>query len=402
MKFCAKMVAAFLATPLALLGLTAEAVAEEYGSLSYNENVPGVLFLAGKIKDGDSFELRRAMRDHEIDLVVTASPGGNVYEGLQMAAILHDKGVSTYVPEGAECVSSCASVFLGGSSRVAFGELGVHQFYSVADDASARERKDVMAAATQYTTSDIIGILNEFQTPPFVYEKMFGTTDMYYFRGAEKQRISLGADNNDFLERITQIDEYLASNPELLQRRDPAPEWTSAVVSALPQNPEVPPEPNLGNDNVFYNLDFFGMDLSPTGIRDISLSACQNYCVQTPSCAAYSYVHETRWCWPKSGVQNISMANGVTSGIVNYAMLDPSVFDRPYLETTGVDIPGYDLYPKGLRNMSLDQCRHACQATSSCVAFSYVPKKSWCFPKYGAGGYRDQIGIISGVLNVNR
>jgi hypothetical protein len=69
---------------------TAAAEIVTYGSLQYNSDVPEVLFLTGTIKGGDSFELRRAMRDQTINLIVTASPGGNLYEGLQIAAILHD------------------------------------------------------------------------------------------------------------------------------------------------------------------------------------------------------------------------------------------------------------------------------------------------------------------------
>jgi len=80
---------------------TAAAEIVTYGSLQYNSDVPEVLFLTGTIKGGDSFELRRAMRDQTINLIVTASPGGNLYEGLQIAAILHDNKIGTYIPEGA-------------------------------------------------------------------------------------------------------------------------------------------------------------------------------------------------------------------------------------------------------------------------------------------------------------
>ncbi len=392
-----------IAASLVLFPAVAASEPEAFGSYHHYEEVPNVLFLVAEIKAGDSFELRRAMRDYEIDLVVAASAGGNVYDALQMASILNDKGVNTYIPENARCESSCAKIFLGGRSRMVLGELGVHQFYSGASDAASQGRKDVTTAATQYTTSDIIGILNEFETPPFVYEKMFGTTEMYYFRSSEKQRLGLKTDNEGFLGRIDEVDKFLSINQEAL-RQLRRPEST-AVAAAPPKLTQ--PVPNTEKPPVserterIENTDFFGSDLYPSGIRHISLNSCENYCENNPLCAAYSYVHATSWCWPKRGVENVSIASGVTSAVVNPAKINPDVFNRPFIEATSIDIPGYDLYPKGLRNMSLDQCRHACQATTNCVAWSYVPKKSWCFPKYGSGNYTKQMGVISGVVNGN-
>ncbi len=171
--------------------------------------------------EGHSFELRRAMRDHEIRLVVPASPGGNLYEGLQIAAIIHDNALGTYIPQGAKCASSCANIFLGGSRRMLIGELGVHQFYSSDSGAADNAPKNVTTAIAQYTTADIIGIMNEFQTPPFVYEKMFGTTDIYYFKETEKQLLDLDAANEDFRQTISLVDKFVAELPTIIAQNLP-------------------------------------------------------------------------------------------------------------------------------------------------------------------------------------
>lgn len=87
-------------------------------------------------------------------------------------------------------------MFFAGDMRVASGDLGVHQF-SV--DKQARTKEAPMGAVdfrSQYTVSEIIGFLNEFQTPPFVFERMFetGPDDMYYFSPSELRDIArLGA-----------------------------------------------------------------------------------------------------------------------------------------------------------------------------------------------------------------
>jgi hypothetical protein len=229
-----------LAVPLITAGM-ASAESLDYGSFQYDPGLPRVLFLKGEIQDSDSFELRRAMRDQTIDLVVTASPGGSLYEGLQIAAILQDNRIGTYVPEGASCESSCANVFLGGFRRLVIGELGVHQFYTAGPSGAAPAPTDLTTARTQYTTADIIGIMNQFDTPPFVYEKMLGTTDIYYFKGSEKARLNREVDDADFTLRLAEVDAFLAQAPAFLERTPFSPDLATAAQSPAAVTPQSPP-----------------------------------------------------------------------------------------------------------------------------------------------------------------
>lgn len=380
----------------------AAAEIQRYGSLLNYSDLPGVLFLTGEIEDGDSFELRKAMRDQSIILIVTASPGGNLYEGLQIAAIVHDNQIGTYVPESLSCESSCANIFLGGFRRMVVGELGVHQFYSSNPELATDESKDATTSKTQYTTSDIIGIMNEFDTPPFVYEKMFGTSTMYYFKGSEKPRLNLNVDDDLFLAHLSAVDEFISKNPTIAERR-PAQTSPDITAAASPnQSPETAQPPEVGAPaevawKRMLNVDFFGMDISPAGHRGVSIDECDQICRSDSNCAAWSYVTETHWCWPKYGVKNVSYAEGAISMVVDGNRISPGILDRPFLEITAKDIIGYDIFPKGLHNTSLEQCRAACEFSTACHAFSWVSKKNWCFPKYGADQFREQFGVISGV-----
>lgn len=228
--------------PVAVLAAgIASAEPTVYGPFSHYSELPQVLFLTGEIGEGHSFELRRAMRDHEIRLVVPASAGGNLYEGLQIAAIVHDNALATYIPQGAKCASSCANIFLGGSSRKLIGELGVHQFYSSGSGAADNAPKNVTTAIAQYTTADIIGIMNEFQTPPFVYEKMFGTTDIYYFKETEKQLLDLDAANEHFRQTIRLVDAFVAASPQVVQQQNIA----ALVPAPAPAAPASEPSETL-------------------------------------------------------------------------------------------------------------------------------------------------------------
>ena len=164
-----------------------------YGSFLYTDTVPNALFFFSDIEKNDSFELRKALRNHDIDTLVLSSRGGSVWEGLSMAGIIHDKGLTTYVPKlgldgRGDCASACSFMFFAGNTREAEGEVGVHQFYSgsASESAEIGETEEI----AQFTVSEIIGFLNEFETPPFVFERMFQQSEMYYFDNREMKQIA--------------------------------------------------------------------------------------------------------------------------------------------------------------------------------------------------------------------
>lgn len=165
-----------------------------YGSFLHTANVPNALFFFNDIEQYDSFEFRRALRNHDVEIVVLASDGGNVFESLNMAGIINDRGLATYVPtlpEEMGCYSACAFMFLAGKIRQADGILAMHQTgnYGASLDSSQRKVSEVQQT-TQYTISEIIGFLNEFETPPWVYEKMLRSRDFYVFDEDEKKRLA--------------------------------------------------------------------------------------------------------------------------------------------------------------------------------------------------------------------
>ena len=165
-----------------------------YGSFLHTGTVPNALFFFNDIEEYDSFELRRAIRNHDINIVVLASDGGSVWEGLNMAGIIHDKGIATYVPKLPEqlgCYSACSFMFFGGKIRQADGILAVHQagtYGSESDKANAKVSETQQN--TQFTVSEIIGFLNEFETPPWVFEKMFRSREFYVFDNEEKEKLA--------------------------------------------------------------------------------------------------------------------------------------------------------------------------------------------------------------------
>jgi hypothetical protein len=214
-----------------------------YGSFLHTEIVPNALFFFNEIEQYDGFELRRALRNHDIDTVVLASEGGNIFEGLNMAGIIHDKDIITYVPELPDemgCYSACSFMFFGGKIRQADGVLAVHQAGAYGSDRDkAKERVGKTQQATQFTVSEIIGFLNEFETPPWVYEKMFRSRKFYEFDEEEKARLSSRADEID-PENLYNIDGFITAFFKHLEKLE-----SEKKKADKPKEPELSDEEEL-------------------------------------------------------------------------------------------------------------------------------------------------------------
>ena len=105
-----------------------------------------------------------------------------------MAGIIFDKELRVYVPPKGVCASACSFMFFGGAERLSEGQLGVHQFAS--SDTSKNANAAKTQAESQFTVSEIIGFMNEFETPRFVLERMFEDRQMYWFNEEETAQLN--------------------------------------------------------------------------------------------------------------------------------------------------------------------------------------------------------------------
>ena len=189
-----------------------------YGSFMFFKEVPNALFFEDKIKENDSFYFRKAIRNHNIDTIVLDSPGGSIWEGLSIAGMIFDKELTTYVPSAGRCASACAFMFFAGRNRQASGKLGVHQFYS--DNDKKTGKIATVEFGSQFTVSEIIGFLNEFGTPPFVFEKMFAQKEMYYFTENEIRKLNSINDDEVSLASFTVIENFMEKAIQILKDKE--------------------------------------------------------------------------------------------------------------------------------------------------------------------------------------
>ena len=162
---------------------TAAMADERIGAFVIFEDMQDVILLDGEIGINTPLEFRRATAARpEAKVLVLGSPGGYVASALIVAGDVHSKGLSTVIPEGFGCYSSCAFIFFAGKERLVEGELGVHQMFGVED-----------ASGVQSTVSDIIEALELFETPTEVVTRMFRTPseEMYVFSPSELDRLDI-------------------------------------------------------------------------------------------------------------------------------------------------------------------------------------------------------------------
>ena len=161
------------------------------GPFYYNRALPETLFYIGEIGPEDFDLFQSINKKIKIKTLVLFSPGGVVKEALDIAYFVNKKQISTLVPKNAICLSACAFIFFGGPERLAVGELGVHQI-SFNDEVNRRKKRiGEITKQSQEVVADIIAALNVFDTPPFVFEKMFETLEMYYFSSTEKDILNV-------------------------------------------------------------------------------------------------------------------------------------------------------------------------------------------------------------------
>ena len=137
------------------------------------------LWIEGPITSGETVnDFMRKASGKIVRVVMLDSDGGSLSEAIDLAYIISDHGIRTSIPEGAECASSCAIIFLAGSQRELYGRLGVHQFSPVNPETTVWD--------IQTAVSHISRIIEEFDAPISILTNMMATPpDKMFWYGPE-------------------------------------------------------------------------------------------------------------------------------------------------------------------------------------------------------------------------
>jgi PAN domain len=397
---------------MVFLSWPAQAALQTFGPFKVDDVHPDIISLDGDIDGGAALNFRRAIAAApNAKLVVLNSPGGLVQIALLIADDVYERKLATYIPQKAGCYSACAYIFLAGIERQAEGELGVHQISS--------DSADLVSA--QLSISDIIDLLNRFDTPVEVLTAMFKTPpkEMHVFTPDEVARYRInrrqGASTSAVAEHGS-VQPSEQSNPtSAVIEPSPAPAASAVAdlegtsLSKLSVIEEYTRRPT--RMAVFTGLDLFGDDI--TSVRLDDAASCARACLtMSGECKAFTFNIDPQAmrgpnCFLKSS-QGTADGNAVAiSGqLLSGADPDPKPFSMGTIDPKSalfdnVDLPGGDLSTRPFgRNVNAQQCRLACVGDNRCVAFTYLKRKKECWLKSAVGTPRYGEGMISGLKKV--
>jgi hypothetical protein len=238
---------------------------------------PKVIVFHGTITSQTPLDFRTAsMRRPDAELLVLSSDGGQLNAGLLFADDVFTKGISTYIPPEAACLSACAFVFLAGKSRLSDGDLGVHQFYG----------GENTAESAQFAVSDILTYLRKFGTSDGIIDTMLRTPseEIHVFDQSEAESFEIS--------RNAEI--ALARTLEFRHIPVDAIDWGtySVEIAATPPSKklgaEAPPAPVTKLRFAIYpGVDFYGADVAKVRTNDVG--QCLERCMEHRQCQAITF-----------------------------------------------------------------------------------------------------------------
>lgn len=386
---------------------------QTFGPFAVDSARPDLISLNGLIDAGSALNFRRALQAApNAKLITLNSPGGNVQMGLLIADDIHQRKLATYIPKESKCYSACSFAFLAGNERKVDGELGVHQISS--------DSPDLVGA--QLAISDIIEVLNRFDTPMDVMQVMFKTPpdDMHIFSQEEIGRYGL---NRTASQRS---DELAASRQETLTATQPVDASGSSgnqqgtsdqptadsLQASLPQDTALSPiEEFTKRPNrvaIYTGLDLFGDDISSIRVDDAA--SCAKSCLAMDGqCKAFTFNTNPKLrkgpnCFLKSSAGRADGNSVAFSGrFLSGAEADPSAFTMGVIDPQtalfdNVDLPGGDLSRRPHQSAKTPlACRLACVDEALCIAFTYIKAKQECWLKGAIGSPVFGKEMISGI-----
>jgi len=115
--------------------------------LEGEKNICVEVHLEGDILQGDAARFAQIVRDAHAPMerttVVLNSLGGRVYDGIMIAAIVHEAKWATFVDHDRVCASACAEIWLAGRIRYSSpsARIGFHTMYQNVGNKKLRDDK---------------------------------------------------------------------------------------------------------------------------------------------------------------------------------------------------------------------------------------------------------------------
>jgi ATP-dependent protease ClpP protease subunit len=165
---------------------------QTWGPAKTSSTFPGLMLINEAIDQGAAQAVLDALNFENIQAVILDSPGGVVAEALEIAEVLRERQVVTYVPSGAHCQSSCVYMFLGGTRRLAEGSLSVHQLRA---QISTHAPISVDVDEVMQHSLEFASRILELGAPSWLVSEINSSRELVDLTVEQRQLLSLDAEN---------------------------------------------------------------------------------------------------------------------------------------------------------------------------------------------------------------
>lgn len=159
------------------------------GELVFGEGDKWVVF-QGPILTEEMDGILSQLDDKKPEQILLNSVGGNLTGAMRFARYVREKEMETWISKNQTCASACALIFFAGVERFSEGKLMVHQYLPTAGQGDAMVTWDRAFIGVQSMVWQIVTLLNNFGTPPFVFERIFSSPYDYEFTEAEMAELT--------------------------------------------------------------------------------------------------------------------------------------------------------------------------------------------------------------------
>lgn len=189
--------------------------------------------LEGTLSDGDHNRLLSIIERYPVAFLgatslVLSSPGGSVFEAIQIGRIVEKASLMTVVNENDICASACFLIFVAGQMRIANGSLLIHRPHVPAEvydtnqvDEAMRNQRALTQLVRQY--------LEERSVRSKLIDKMFSRSSTKAYPLRKHELLNLGAISASFEE--VAIAKCNASPEDLLEAERRSAEMMDCITA---------------------------------------------------------------------------------------------------------------------------------------------------------------------------
>jgi hypothetical protein len=159
------------------------------------------------LKDFENI-LVKIQKEHlklHLSVVQLNSIGGNPFVGIKIGELIRKNHLATYVSPDSKCYSSCVNIFVGGTQRYGFGEIGVHQMSIVEGKEFTYDEAEV---AYERYSKEFKAYFEKMRISENLY-KLYSDTPFWDFRIlTEKEKFGWNINGTDIVETAYLMKEY--------------------------------------------------------------------------------------------------------------------------------------------------------------------------------------------------